>query len=234
MRTLTVAALVGSLLTISTLGCSQSKTKMLLTDTQMDEIRAGTDLCPLLGINGPCVGSLLQVYDPALPSNPSCGTLPGATTNCFSSLSAYPLPQSGSVTVQTALEGTLSLWGVHVSSDAAHPASVLLIALALAACAIVMGADRRRWARGEAATILARYRYLMVGTDEIPSVGSRSMLQVGSVRDLVRLAKLHDELIVHADRSGRHRFALFTDSVVYVYDAAPAARPVGRLALATA
>ena len=100
MRMLTVTALIGGLLTLLALGCAQSKTKMLLTDKQMDEITAGTDLCPLFGINGPCVGSLLQVYDPALLPRPSCGTLPGATTTCVSSMVAYPLPQSGSVALQ--------------------------------------------------------------------------------------------------------------------------------------
>ena len=100
MRTVTVVALVGGLLALATLGYAQSKSKVLLTDQQMDEIRAGTDLCPLFGINGPCVGSLLQVYDPALSPRPSCGTLPGAATNCFASMTAYPLPQSGMVAVQ--------------------------------------------------------------------------------------------------------------------------------------
>jgi hypothetical protein len=104
MRALTVAALVGVLLAVSPLGCAQSKTKMLLTDAQLDGIRAGTDLCVLFGLNGPCVGSLLQVYDPALPPNPPCGTLPGANTNCFSSLSAIPLPQSGSVALQQSFQ----------------------------------------------------------------------------------------------------------------------------------
>ncbi len=98
VHTLTTILLVGVLFGIP--ACAQQRTKVLLTDAALDSVRAGVDLCGAFGINGPCVGSVLQIYDPALPSNPSCGGLPGTSTNCVSSLTSSPLPPGGSVTLQ--------------------------------------------------------------------------------------------------------------------------------------
>jgi hypothetical protein len=83
--------------------CAQHKGKVLMTDAELDKVKAGADLCALFGINGPCVGSFQQVFDPSLPPNPSCGTLPGASTNCTSLLSSSPLPPNGSVTLEQSL-----------------------------------------------------------------------------------------------------------------------------------
>jgi hypothetical protein len=38
-----------------------------LSDAELDTISAGFDFCPLFGINGPCVASALQMFDPAAP-----------------------------------------------------------------------------------------------------------------------------------------------------------------------
>ena len=70
----------------------------------------------------------------------------------------------------------------------------------------------------EAARIVSRYRHLLVTADAIPTLHRRPVVRVDSMRDLARLAKLHDELVVHADESGVHRFALFTDPVVYLFE----------------
>jgi hypothetical protein len=74
--------------------------KVLMTDAELDKVGAGADFCGLFGINGPCVGSFLQVFDRSLPPTPSCGTLPGANTNCVTLFSASPLPPSGSVLLE--------------------------------------------------------------------------------------------------------------------------------------
>ncbi len=92
MRALTVAALIAVLL--STSACAPTKRK-LLTDNELAQIRAGTDLCGLLGINGPCVGSFLEAFDPALRASPT-----SPIQDPFTSIVVSPLPESGSVTLQ--------------------------------------------------------------------------------------------------------------------------------------
>jgi hypothetical protein len=118
MRTLTAVVLGGALLALP--ACAQQKGKLLLTDAELDKVSAGTDLCALFGINGPCVGSYLQVFDPALAPNPSCGTLPGANTNCASLLSSSPLPPSGSVTLEQSFRvgGAFSFQSVSQTNTA--------------------------------------------------------------------------------------------------------------------
>ncbi len=100
MRTVGVVVLVSGLLALA--ACAQ-KGKVLLSDAELDRVKAGTDLCRLFGVIGPCVGSFLEVFDPGLPPNPSCGSFPGTTTNCVSSLTSSPIPPSGTVTLQQSL-----------------------------------------------------------------------------------------------------------------------------------
>ena len=118
MRTLTAVILGGALLALA--ACAQPKGKVLLTNAELDKVSAGTDLCALFGINGPCVGSFLQVFDPALAPNPACGTLPGANTNCATLLSSSPLPSSGSVTLEQSfrVEGAFSFQSVSQTNTA--------------------------------------------------------------------------------------------------------------------
>ena len=89
MRAPVVAVLIAVLLSMT--ACAQSRGKMLLTDTQMDAIKAGTDLCVLFDSNlsSPCVGSFLQVFDPML----------GSPGNPFTAKVGVPLPPSGKVKV---------------------------------------------------------------------------------------------------------------------------------------
>ena len=86
MRTLVAAVLLGMLLCVP--ACAPQR-KVALTDAEMDRIGAGWDLCGLFGIRGPCVGSVMEVYDPAL----------GSTQTPYSSTIASPLPESGTVTL---------------------------------------------------------------------------------------------------------------------------------------
>ena len=57
-----------------------------------------------------------------------------------------------------------------------------------------------------------------MSAERIPRPDGRPVVQVECIEDLVRLAKLHQQFIVHADENAGHRFALFTDTVMYVYD----------------
>ena len=86
MRTRMVAVLLGMLLCAS--ACVPQR-KVALTDTEMDRIGAGWDLCGQFGIRGPCVGSFMEVYDPAL----------GSPQTPYTSTIASPLPESGTVTL---------------------------------------------------------------------------------------------------------------------------------------
>ena len=96
MRPSMIAILIAVFLLLS--ACAQTRNKMLLTDTQMDQIGAGSDLCALFGVAAPCAGSLLQVYDPAL----------GVPETPFTSKVGVPLPPSGKITIQQsfAIEGS--------------------------------------------------------------------------------------------------------------------------------
>ena len=132
--------------------------------------------------------------------------------------------KTGSAHIAAVGARTFTFWRLRVTDGLARRLAIVLVALALAATATILALDRRRSAQGAAGTLLGRYRYLLVNADSIPLAGRRPEVQVDSMRDLVRLAKLHEELIVHAEESGRHHFALFTDAVVYRYDVPPAVR----------
>ena len=125
--------------------------------------------------------------------------------------------KNGSVRVAVQRDRELSFWRLHLSIGRARLVSLVLFVLALAASAIAIDFDRRRSARGQAAAIVARYGYLLVKAESIPRAGDRPVVHVDSMADLARLAKLHEELIVHAHECGCHRFALFTEAVVYLF-----------------
>ena len=80
-------------------------------------------------------------------------------------------------------------------------------------------------------------RHLLVSAGTIPALHRNPVVRVDSMRDLSRLAKHHDELVVHASEAGVHRFALFTDPVVFVFevgeptDPAPTALELAKRAL---
>lgn len=106
MRTLTVAVLLGAL--VCTSACAPDR-KVLLTDTELDRVGAGWDLCGLFGVRGPCVGSTMEVFDPAL----------GPTQTPYSSTAASPLPQSGTVTLNQSvtIQGQSSLQSVSQTNS---------------------------------------------------------------------------------------------------------------------
>jgi hypothetical protein len=134
--------------------------------------------------------------------------------------------KTGSIAVRTVTDRTFDVWRVQLSDPLTRSLSIMLVAVIAATTAAGVALDRRRGARGAAATILARYRYLLVDADAIPFAGRRPMVAVDTARDLARLAKLHEEFIVHAQTGTGHRFAVFTDAVVYVHDVGPAGRTV--------
>jgi signal peptidase I len=126
--------------------------------------------------------------------------------------------KTGSVAVRTERARTFDLWRIQLSDPFTRSLTIGFVAVILAASAAVAALDRRRRAQGAAAAIIARYRHLLVNADAIPLPGRRPVVAVDRTRDLVRLAKLHEEFIVHAEGSDGHRFAVFTDAVVYVHD----------------
>ena len=67
----------------------------------------------------------------------------------------------------------------------------------LALGSVAAGAAPRQRTRS-----IARYRYLLVNAATLPLAGRRPVVLVDTMRDLARLAKLHEELIVHADAPG--------------------------------
>ncbi len=100
-RGIRAVVLMGALLVLAACGTG----KVLMTDAELDEVHAGKYTCGLFGTGGSCVGSFLQVFDPSLPPNPACGTLPGTNTNCVTSFSLSPLPPSGSILLEQSFEG---------------------------------------------------------------------------------------------------------------------------------
>ncbi len=111
--------LVGALLVLAACGTG----KVHMTDAELDEVYAGKYTCGLFGTSGPCAGSFLQVFDPSLPPNPACGTLPGANTNCVTSFSSSPLPPGGSVLLEQSFvgKGPLTYQDVHQRNSLSAP-----------------------------------------------------------------------------------------------------------------
>ena len=107
MRAPVAAVLIAVLLSMT--ACAQSRGKVQLTDAQMEGIGAGTDLCGLFGVSAPCVGSFLQIFDPAL----------GSPDNLTSSV-GKTLPPSGKVTIQQ----SLGIDGFGTSQSASQTNSV--------------------------------------------------------------------------------------------------------------
>jgi signal peptidase I len=132
--------------------------------------------------------------------------------------------KTGSISVPVVRDRTFGLWGLRASGSLMRFLTVALAALLAASTAVALVLDRRRSMHSVADTLVYRYRYLLVKADAIPVAGRRPVVQVDTMRDLARLAKLHEELIVHAREGERHRFALFTEAVVYAYEVRPPAR----------
>jgi signal peptidase I len=132
--------------------------------------------------------------------------------------------KTGSIPVPVVRDRTFGFWRLRASGQLMRFLTLVLVVLLAATSAIALALDRRRSTHSVADTLVNRYRYLLVTADAIPVAGRRPVVQVDTMRDLARLAKLHEELIVHALDGERHRFALFTDAVVYAYEVGPAAR----------
>ena len=132
--------------------------------------------------------------------------------------------KTGSAHIAAVGARTFTFWRLRVTDGLARRLAIVLVALGARRDGHDPRARSASIGAGAAGTLLGRYRYLLVNADSIPLAGRRPEVQVDSMRDLVRLAKLHEELIVHAEESGRHHFALFTDAVVYRYDIPPAVR----------
>jgi hypothetical protein len=112
-----VALLLGAFVLIS--GCA-AKSKVLLTDAEMDAIGAGTEMCGLFGVDGPCVGSSFTVFDPALPPSPglACGSLSGTSQQCMQSTLAVPLPAGSAATlIQSFSVGGSSVFQYNSAQD---------------------------------------------------------------------------------------------------------------------
>ena len=108
MRPCVVAVLIAVLLSMS--ACAQSRGKTLLTDAQLEGINAGTGLCSLFGVTAPCVGSFLQVFDPAL----------GSPDNPFTSSVGKGLSPSGKV----AIERSFAIGGLGTSQSVSQSNSL--------------------------------------------------------------------------------------------------------------
>jgi signal peptidase I len=146
-----------------------------------------------------------------------------STTSAGSVPDGASVSKSGSVPVAIPRPRTFGVWRVRVSRSVALLLSLALVAAILACGAALLVFDRRRLSLGAAGATVARYRNFVVNADAIPPAGKRPTVRVHNMRDLTRLARLHEEFIVHAEQSGAHRFALLTDSVVYTYDIGSAA-----------
>ncbi len=117
-RILGAVVLTGALLVLAACGTG----KVQMTDAELDEVYAGKYTCGLFS-SGPCVGSFLQVFDPSLPPTSSCGTLPGANTNCVTLFSSSPLPPGGSVVLEQSFagKGPLTYQSVHQRNSLSAP-----------------------------------------------------------------------------------------------------------------
>ncbi len=132
------------------------------------------------------------------------------------------MTKTGSVAVASVRPRRFGVSRLQVSDAAARGLAIALVVATLAATAAAFAFERLRSSRGAARAIAARYRAFVVNVSSLPPTGRRPIVNVHTMRDLTRLAKLHEEFIVHADESGLDRFALFTDSVVYAFDVVPA------------
>ena len=162
---------------------------------------------PIAGDLAPKVDFTLTPVE-LIPKLPSAGA----------ASSGLSVTKTGSVEQAIPRPRTFGIGPVRIPNGPARLLSLLLLAAVLAACVVAFSLERDRPTKDEAARTVSRYRHLLVTADAIPALHRRPVVRVDSMRDLARLAKLHDELVVHADESGVHRFALFTDPVVYLFE----------------
>jgi len=149
---------------------------------------------------------------------PVLGTARSRTAPAGASVS-----KTESLPVPTEHPHTFAVAAVHASNAQARWLAIVLVAVIAGSTVMLFVVERRRSARGVSGVIAARYRSFVINVTALPPAGRRPVVQVRTMRDLTRLAKLHEEFIVHSAASGLDRFALFTDAVVYVHDvAAPA------------
>ena len=106
---------------------------------------------------------------------------------------------------------------------------LIALALGLAAFATMIAADRRRVALGEVDAITRKYGRLLVTGASIPATPERPSVQVDSMRSLVRIAHLHEQLIVHSNNPSGDRFVVLTETGAFSYRAAPAGRSPPRI-----
>jgi len=167
-----------------------------------------TQLLPTPGASGAVIGGAA-----AAGSNPN---------------DASAASTSGAISRTVVQAHMLRVWRVAVPAEWARVLALALAALVLGAAAAVMTADRRRLRKGEVETITARYGRLLVSAHALPPLDARPVVHMQSMRALARVANLHEELVVHAAGPDTHRFAVYTDAAVYVYDVAIAGRSARR------
>jgi signal peptidase I len=217
------------------LGTIRSLETRFTEETGLDASQAVVSIAPHVRVTGNIAGAPISA-DIASKLDFQLSPVEMILKSAAVGTDATQATKDGSVTITTVRAHALSLWKVDVSAELARLLSLIAAALVIGTAAAITSLDRRRITRGEVTAIIGRYGRLLIATRSLPPTDERTMIRVDSMRALARLANLHEELIIHASASGRHRFALFTDTAVYVYEAtpAPARQRNGRPTLASA
>lgn len=111
--------------------------------------------------------------------------------------------------------GLLTRLPLPASGAPAFLGGGLLMALAAA------WAHRQVRQSGGPGPVALRYAHLLVPVKSVTRDAARPVVQIASMADLVRLAKHHDQLVLHEAREGRHSYMCELGGATYVF------RPAG-------
>ena len=200
-------------------------------ETGFETTQVSVTIAPRVHVDASVAGTRVST-DVDAPLGFQLGPIEMTPTSSGASADA-PIVRTGSVTVASTAPGVLVLWKLRVPAGWARVALLVALAAILAAAAALVSAHRRRTALGEVDAILRRYRPYLVAVGAVPPTDAATVVSVESIEVLGRLARLHEQVIVHAAApDGVHRFVLSTDAVVYAYETAESGHGEGRRTIA--
>jgi signal peptidase I len=131
---------------------------------------------------------------------------------------AKPPLKNGGVPRISAQSNMVAIGPLELSVDTLRAITLVAFAGVFAGAAFALSAHQKRRDRGEVGAILARYGSFLVDTPEPPRAGGRTVVRMGSMRALARIADRQEELVLHGPTATGHRFEVVTDGAIYVYE----------------
>ena len=139
--------------------------------------------------------------------------------------------QTHAKTVATTVPATLELGIASLPVGTARAAGLAVGGSALALLALLLLLDLRSRRPGEAAGIARRLGSSLVSVESIDVSEVTTVVELGSIDELVKLAQEYERLVLHQQRGSEHAYTVVEDRVVYRYVLQPVC-PVRAIELA--